>query len=1417
MPTAERTRDARRWLVPETVQTSAMDCGPAALRSLLAGHGVTASYGRLREACQTDVDGTSIDALEETAGALGLDAVQLLIPADFVLLADATVMPCLAVVTLASGLPHFVVLWRRHPGGLVQVMDPATGRRFGSSVDLTHRLYVHEQPVPAAAWTRYAHGEAFTRALVTRMRTLHIPAGRAQALIDGSQEDPGWRTLTALDAAVRHARDTYVPRRAGRAAIEKLLQRAVADPRNAAAELPAHAWSARRTDAVDEVVMRGAVLIRIAGLAAKPVDRAALPVELRAALEEPAPRPARELLAAARREGPVRVGLLAVGMAAAGAGLVGEAALLRHAVNDHSARSLWLVAAVAALLLAIELWLAIAQLAVGRRLELGLRAALARKLWRLPDRYLRSRPASDMAERAHVLHELRLLALVVGQLVATVSEVTFVAVALIVLDPGSAPLALTAVVLVVAVAWLAQFPLREREMRVREHAGALSQLALDALVGLGAIRAHGAEDALRGAFAERVEQWRDAGRASARARATATGLQALVGVALAVAIVATALPHLDDPGARLLLVFWALTIPLAAERIGLLALQYPLQRATALRLLEPLLAPEQPRADRPPAPATDPRAGVHVQLRDVDVHAAGTPVLSAVTLTIAPGEHVAFVGASGAGKSTICALLLGWATPASGQIDIDGRPLDQIGVETLRAQTAWLDPGVRLWNQSLQDNVLYGRSDADPQRLQSVLAAAELNAVAARMNGSTHGLGDNGGLLSGGEGQRVRLARALGRPDARLAILDEPFRGLDHEQRRRLTRLAREHWATATLICATHDVSDTDDYDRVIVVDRGRIIEHGAPATLRAASGSRYRALLDAEAALRADMTAAAGWRMLAIQDGRVREHPADTTTSAAPAAADRQPPDRPQPAAPPDAGQSRVRALTALYVGVQLARYGLLLGSWTLIAGHLLDADVDGSSVTAWAVLLLCTVPLATLASWLEGRIAVGVGERLKRRLLDGALALAPERARREGPARLLGRVLESDAISALAVTGGLSVLVAAIELIAALAILAIDPAGRPAAIALACWLVLTAVTAGRYLRRRRSWTEHRLTLTEQLLEAIAGQRTRLVQHPAANRDHDEHEALRAYDRASARLDRALAVLAEALPRGWLFAALTTLAITVEVTGPDTGQIAAALGASLLAFIALRRAGSGAASLAGAALAYDQMRPLVGTRTAQARLQQTVATPPAGADGTVLLVADGVRVDRGARTVLDHAKITVHHGERILLTGASGAGKSTLAAVLCGLHTPDAGRLTLHTAATARHGDPTWRGHVTGVPQYHDNHILLAPLAFNLLMGRRWPPTPEDLAEAETCCRELGLGTALDRMPAGLQQIVGETGWQLSQGERSLVYIARALLANPELLVLDESLGPLDPHTARQALRTVLTRAPTLMIISQQ
>lgn len=125
------------------------------------------------------------------------------------------------------------------------------------------------------------------------------------------------------------------------------------------------------------------------------------------------------------------------------------------------------------------------------------------------------------------------------------------------------------------------------------------------------------------------------------------------------------------------------------------------------------------------------------------------------------------------------------------------------------------------------------------------------------------------------------------------------------------------------------------------------------------------------------------------------------------------------------------------------------------------------------------------------------------------------------------------------------------------------------------------------------------------------------------------------------------------------------------------------------------------------------------------------------------------------------------------------------------------------------------WRRRVASAPQFHENHVLQSSLAFNLLMGRRWPPSAANLAAADATCRELGLGELLGRMPAGLMEMVGETGWQLSHGEKSRVYLARALLQGADVLLLDESFGALDPETLGASLRAVLARAPTVLVIA--
>jgi len=199
---SEEVRQRPRFVVPEVVQTSNMDCGPASLKCLLDGFGLSVSYGRLREACQTDVDGTSIDTLEEVAVQLGLDAEQIMIPADHLLLPESEALPAIVVVRLADGNTHFVVAWRRH-GNVIQVMDPGTGRRWPTTKSFLDDLYIHTMPVPASAWREWAGSDGFLAPLKQRIRRLGLGRGAADALVERGLEDESWRGLAALDATVR--------------------------------------------------------------------------------------------------------------------------------------------------------------------------------------------------------------------------------------------------------------------------------------------------------------------------------------------------------------------------------------------------------------------------------------------------------------------------------------------------------------------------------------------------------------------------------------------------------------------------------------------------------------------------------------------------------------------------------------------------------------------------------------------------------------------------------------------------------------------------------------------------------------------------------------------------------------------------------------------------------------------------------------------------------------------------------------------------------------------------------------------------------------------------------------------------------------------------------------------------------------
>jgi ATP-binding cassette subfamily B protein len=335
-----------------------------------------------------------------------------------------------------------------------------------------------------------------------------------------------------------------------------------------------------------------------------------------------------------------------------------------------------------------------------------------------------------------------------------------------------------------------------------------------------------------------------------------------------------------------------------------------------------------------------------------------------------------------------------------------------------------------------------------------------------------------------------------------------------------------------------------------------------------------------------------------------------------------------------------------------------------------------------------------------------------------------------------------------------------------------------------------------------------------------MVGHRTRIEQEAPDQWHRGEDELLDQYLDRSRSLDRASAALEVLVPGGWLVFGLACLAPAFLLGTPSAGLLAVSVGGVLASQLALEKLSAGLASVSAFAISWQK----VGGLFRAAAREEPLGAPgfdPSGAPGVaagdVFLSARDLAFRFGERQapVLAGCSLDVRAGDRILMEGESGGGKSTFGSLLLGLREPTAGLVLLRGLDRSTWGAEQWRRQVAAAPQFHENHIFAGTLAFNLLLARRWPPTEADLREAEEVCLELGLGELLERMPAGLQEQVGETGWRLSHGERSRIFVARALLQDGSLLVLDESFAALDPKSLRSALECTLRRAPSLLVIA--
>jgi ATP-binding cassette subfamily B protein len=511
------------------------------------------------------------------------------------------------------------------------------------------------------------------------------------------------------------------------------------------------------------------------------------------------------------------------------------------------------------------------------------------------------------------------------------------------------------------------------------------------------------------------------------------------------------------------------------------------------------------------------------------------------------------------------------------------------------------------------------------------------------------------------------------------------------------------------------------------------------------------------------------------------------------------------------------VRARIVALIAAHMAQQAILLMSWWVLGRGVLRGSVDVAWLLAWALLLLTYVPLRAIEVWSAGIVMTRVGQAFKRRLIAGALRLEPDEIRHEGVGRLLGRVLNAESLRFFALNGTHLGVITVSEILIALPVVAQGVGGWPHAAVLAGWTGVALALSWSYMRVRDAWTTTRLGMTHELVEKMVGHRTRLAQQAVEDWHAAEDGDLESYAGLSAKLDRRLAMLRVLIPRGWLVVSLLAIGVPFISGTAPVATLAISVGITLTVYWSFWKMVRGLAELAEARIAWRQVAPIFHAAArplSGAGVQVAVTT--SDTEGAILEAHDlAYRYVGRTDTSVSAASVRIHRGDRLLLEGSSGGGKSTLASLLAGLRVPESGLLLLQGLDRHTLGEESWRRRVVAAPQFQDNHVLTETLAFNVLMGRQWPPEASDLEEAEVLCRELGLGDLIDRMPAGLLQMVGESGWQLSHGERSRVYVARALLQRAPLVILDESFAALDPENLRQSLQAAMARADALLVIA--
>ena len=482
---------------------------------------------------------------------------------------------------------------------------------------------------------------------------------------------------------------------------------------------------------------------------------------------------------------------------------------------------------------------------VGRDVEYQLRTDLFAHLQRLPVAYYQEQQTGDLMSR--LINDVTAIRMLLGvgilNLVNTPVYYAYGITIMLMLDPWLTLLALLPFPILLLVVKRTSRKLMEQTLRVQEGLAGLSSAVQENISGIHVIKAYGAESVAVRRFALLNDDFTRHSVELARVRGR---LMPLMKVAA---------------GCGTLMVLWYGGMQVIAGRIGLgvlvafmgylnllawptMALGWMLsivQRGrAAMQRLEHIFAIPPAIADAPDAAAL-PAVRGRVEFRNVSFayprRDNGHPVVSNVSFTIEPGEKLAFVGRTGAGKSSLVQLLPRMFDVSEGAVLLDGRDVRELPLAQLRGAIGFVPQDPFLFSTSIRDNIAFGVDHADDALVRH---AAEIAGVAADLDAFPHGydtiVGERGITLSGGQKQRLTLARAVA-CQPRILVLDDALSSVDTRTESAILHGLRGVMAGRTSIVIAHRISTIMDADRIAVLDDGRIVELGDHATLLARDG----------------------------------------------------------------------------------------------------------------------------------------------------------------------------------------------------------------------------------------------------------------------------------------------------------------------------------------------------------------------------------------------------------------------------------------------------------------------------------------------------------------------------------------------------------------------------------------------------